>query len=72
LLVLEELGLGTVTYTPSTTKGVLDLLDVPEDFRLEVILPIGFSADDKTKEQKFKPEEVTYINSWGSSPEING
>ena len=71
LLVLEALGLGTVTYTPATTTGVLDLLDVPEDFRLEVILPIGFSADEKTKEQKVNPEEVTYINAWGSSPEIN-
>lgn len=71
LLVIEELGLGTVTYTPSSTKGVLDILDVPENFRLEVILPIGFSADDKAKEQKVKPEEVTYINAWGSSPERN-
>ena len=71
LLVLEALGLGTVTYTPATTTGVLDILDVPEDFRLEVILPIGFSADEKTKEQKVNPEEVTYINAWGSSPEIN-
>jgi nitroreductase len=71
LLVIEELGLGTVTYTPSITKGVLDVIDVPEDFRLEVILPIGFSADEKTKEKKFKPDEVTYINSWGSRPEIN-
>lgn len=71
LLVIEELGLGTVTYTPSITKGVLDVIDVPEDYRLEAILPIGFSADEKTKEQRFKLDEVTYLNSWGRSPEIN-
>jgi len=54
LLVIEELGLGTVTYTPSITKGVLDVLAVPEDFRLEVILPVGFSADEKTSPQMKK------------------
>jgi nitroreductase len=71
LLVIEELGLGTVTYTPSITKDVLDVIDVPKDFRLEAILPIGFSADEKTKEQRLKLDEVTYINSWGNSPEKN-
>jgi nitroreductase len=69
LLVIEEQGLGTITYTPSITKSVLDVLDVPKDYRLEVILPIGFSADEKTKEQRLKPDEVTYINSWGHSSE---
>ena len=71
LLVIEELGLGTVTYTPSITKSVLKALDVPKDYRLEAILPMGFSADAKTKEQRFELDEVTYINSWGRSPKIN-
>jgi nitroreductase len=71
LLVIEELGLGTATYTPSFTKDVLDVLDVPEDFRLEVILPIGFSADEKTKEKRLKIDDVMFVNSWGCSPEIN-
>jgi nitroreductase len=64
--MIEKLGLGTVTYTPSITKDVLNILDVPEGYRLEVILPIGFSADEKAKEQRFKFNEVTYINSWGA------
>ena len=71
LLMIEKLGLGTVTYTPSIAKEVLNILDVPEDYRLEAILPIGFSADEKTKEQRFKFNDVTYINSWGHSPKIS-
>ena len=70
LLALEELGLGTVTYTPSNAQGILDALEVPEEFRLETILPIGFSADEKPKEQRRKLEEVTFINSWGRHTEI--
>jgi nitroreductase len=70
LLMIEELGLGTVTYTPSITEGVLDILDIPQNYSLEAILPIGYSAENKTKEPKKEYSEVTYINSWGSSPEI--
>lgn len=70
LLVIEELGLGTVTYTPSITKGVFDVLDVPDNFRLEVILPIGFSAEEKPKEPKFEFDKMTYINSWGCNPDL--
>lgn len=67
LLALEELGLGTVTYTPSTAKGVLDEVNIPDEFRLEAILPIGISADEKAKEPRLGLDEVTYMNSWGHS-----
>jgi nitroreductase len=68
LLVIEALGFGTLTYTPSITKGAFNELDIPENFRLEVILPIGFSVDEKKKEPKFNFDEMTYINSWGCKP----
>ena len=67
LLALEELNLGTVTYTPSNAKGVLDEVDVPDGFRLEAILPIGVSTDEKSKEPRLSLDEVTYMNSWGRS-----
>jgi len=67
LLALEELGLGTVTYTPSTTRGVLEVVDVPEGLRLEAILPIGISADEKPKEPRLGLDEVSSLNRWGIS-----
>jgi len=65
LLALEELGLGTLTYTPSSTKGVLDEVEAPDGFRLEAILPIGVPADEKPKEPRRGLHAVSYLNVWG-------
>jgi len=64
MLALEELGLGTLTYTPSSTKGVLDEVEAPDGFRLEAILPIGVPADEKPKEPRRELHEVSYLNVW--------
>lgn len=66
LLALEELGLSTVTYTPSNPTGILDEVNAPEEFRLEAILPIGFSADEKAKESRFSALDVSFLNSWSN------
>lgn len=63
LLALEERGLGTVTYTPSSTRGVLDEIGVPDGLRLEAILPIGFSADEHTKEPRHSLDEIMLLTS---------
>ena len=70
LLALEERGLSTVTYTPSNTDLPLRELDIPEGFKLETILPIGYSAEDKPKEPKFRLEKVAFLNKWGDSIKI--
>jgi nitroreductase len=64
LLVLEELGLSTVTYTPSNTKALQDTMGIPEDYKIEVILPLGVSRDNKKKEPRRSVTEVTYLNNW--------
>jgi len=71
LLALEELGLGTVTYTPSTTREVQDEVSIPDEFRVEAILPVGVSADEKSKEPRFRLNEVTYPNQWGHTLKRN-
>ena len=45
LLAIEAEGLGTVTYTPSETKFLNELLGIPEHFSPEVILPIGYPVE---------------------------
>jgi len=70
LLAIEERGLGTVTYTPSSTQGALDEIDVPEDWKLEVILPIGFPTEEHTKEPRLSLDEVLYINSWEHGQDV--
>lgn len=65
LLVLEELGLGTVTYTPSDSKALQEEVGIPDEYRLEVILPLGISQVEKIKEPRFSINEVTHLDSWG-------
>jgi nitroreductase len=61
LLALEELGLSTVTYTPSDTKLVEKELPVPDGYRLEAILPVGYSDDEKHKEPRENLENIIDI-----------
>ena len=61
LLALEELGLSTVTYTPSDVKLVEKELPVPNGYRLESILPIGYGDDDKQKEPREDLENILDI-----------
>jgi nitroreductase len=69
LLALEEKGLATVTYTPPNLDEVRCYLSVPADYRLEVILPIGCSADEKPKEVRKGLEEIVYFEEWGKTIE---
>ncbi len=58
LLAIEELGLGTVTYTPPNLRDVEKIVKAPNNFRLQTIMPIGYSADPKPKYERKKLEEV--------------
>jgi nitroreductase len=65
LLALEERGLSTLTYTPSNTNLPLAELDVPQGFRLEAILPVGYSDYESPKEPKKDLDEIAFMNKWG-------
>ena len=58
LLALEEEGLATVTYMPPNFKAIAKLVNAPKDCRLEVILPVDYSNDDKPKYGRKRLEEV--------------
>ena len=65
LLALEERGLSTMTYTPSDTGLPLAELEAPLGFKLEAILPVGYSTDETPKEPKKAFEEIVFLNHWG-------
>ncbi len=67
LLALEEKGLASLTYTPPNREEVAELLKCPDDYRLEVLIPVGFSADDKEKEPRKSIEEITSVDYFGRS-----
>jgi len=64
LLALEEKGLATVTYTPPNEGVIKKLLGVSPDYKLEVILPIGYSADEKEKEKRLEIDKILCMNKW--------
>jgi nitroreductase len=40
LLALEEKGLSTLTYTPPKSRELKKLLNIPDNYRLEAIIPV--------------------------------
>ncbi len=46
ILAIENDGLASLTYTPSDTGFLRELLDIPPHFSPEAILPIGYSAEN--------------------------
>lgn len=63
LLALEELGLGTVTYTPPNPREVEKVVNAPEDLKLQTIMPVGYPADPKPKYERKKLEEIVSFES---------
>jgi len=64
ILALEEKSLSTLTYTPSYPEEVKTALNAPKSYRLETILPIGYSGDPKLKEERRPVNSSIHHNLW--------
>ena len=62
LLALEELGLGAVVCTPKNPGPAEELLNVPKDYKLQAILPVGYPAGFKPSNERNELEEVVSFN----------
>lgn len=71
LIAIEEKSLSTVTYTPPDPEALRELFGSPKNFKLEAILPIGYSADPKQKEERQTSEKLIYINHWAEKFNTN-
>lgn len=65
LLALEEKGIGSLTYTPPNRDEVARLLKCPQEYRLELLIPVGILDDGKAKEPRKKLEEIVSLNRFG-------
>ena len=63
-LALEERSISTLTYTPSYPENVRPSFNAPEEYKLETILPLGYSADPKPKEPRRPFKSFLYRNIW--------
>lgn len=64
LLAIEEKGLASLTYTPPYSEEIRKIIGIPEDYRIEVLIPVGYSDDKKKKEKRKSMEEIFYLNEW--------
>lgn len=62
LLALEEKGIASLTYTPPNRDEVAEILKCPGDYRLEVLLPVGYEDGHKIKEPRKSLDEVVSVN----------
>ncbi|MGB9728205.1 MAG: nitroreductase family protein [Nitrososphaeria archaeon] len=65
LTSLEEVYLSTLTYTLSYPENVKTIFGVPEYYKLEAIMSIGYSEDSKPKEPRNPLKDFVYKNFLG-------
>ena len=66
ILAVEAKGLSSLTYTPSETGFLNALLDIPKDYCIVAILPIGFSEEKQRSKPKRKNiTQLVFKNRFG-------
>lgn len=63
VLAIENEGLGSVTYTPPKVGFLNELLNIPEKFVPQVVLPVGYPVD-KIVPKKSRPEGRIYYETF--------
>ncbi|MCD6474113.1 MAG: nitroreductase family protein, partial [Thermoplasmata archaeon] len=58
---LEEKGIASLTYTPPNADEIRKWLGMPSRYRLETIIPVGYSNEDKKKEERKGIEEIVFL-----------
>jgi len=66
LLALEEKGLASLTYTPPRVDWANRLLNVPTEYILQTIIPIGISKEENKKKIRFELKDILYCNKWNN------
>ncbi len=64
LLALEEQGLASLTYTPPANKEFNELFNVPQNYILQTILPVGKKGCEQKKQERLGLNDVVYCEAW--------
>jgi nitroreductase len=64
LLAMAAEGLHGVTYVPHETASLKKVLDVPEDYEVAALIPIGYAGDYSVKQITVSLKEKIHINKW--------
>jgi nitroreductase len=64
LLAMTAEGLYGVTYIPHETSSLKKILDVPQDYAVAAIIPIGYPADYFVEQKTVRLREKIHYDKW--------
>jgi len=64
MLKLSDIGIGSCWVGAYSDEKIRRIFDIPKDFQVEAIVPIGFSDDGAGKEKKKSLERSIYWEKW--------
>ncbi len=62
MLAALEYGLGTCAVKSYNDAAIRKILQIPEGYRIEVLLSIGYPAGEPRCPERQDPEEITFFN----------
>lgn len=69
LLALEEKSLSSLTYTPPEPSKLGKILLINSRYKLQTIIPVGYSNEKREKELRKNIREKVFYNKWGNGIE---
>jgi nitroreductase len=64
LLAMAAEGLYGVTFIPHETASLKKILDIPDDYEVAVIIPIGYPQEYLVKQRPLSLQEKIHLNKW--------
>jgi nitroreductase len=64
LLAMAAEGLYGVTYIPHETVSLKKILDIPHDYEIAALIPIGYPTDYFVKQKTISLKEKMHYNRW--------
>jgi len=64
LLAMAAEGLYGVTYVPHETASLKEVLDMPQDYEVAAVIPIGYPTDYFVKQKTMSLKEKMHYNKW--------
>jgi nitroreductase len=64
LLAMASEGLYGVTFIPHETILLKKILDIPDDYEVAVLVPIGYPQNCSVKQRTLSLQEKTHCNEW--------
>ena len=65
ILAAQEVGLSTLTYTPSNPRLVAEALGVPRGFTVEAVIPLGLPRGEAGEADRRPLSESVFLEEWG-------